>query len=273
MDVIRRVARLSHPNIVKLLGYCVENGQHLLLYDYVSNLSLDDALHCVDYATLSWGLRLRVALGVARALNYMHSSCMPPVAHSNLKAANVLLNEELRPRLCDCGLAVLKPMTSNKVKLKASEMSIADCGYIAPEHVRIGISSIKADVYAFGVLLLELLTGRLPFDSSRPREEQYLVKWASSGLHDTEFLVNMVDPAIKGMISVKDLSRLADIMSLCIQPDKEYRTSMSEIVKALMRLLQKPAPDDDINVDPIDGSFRTTSSSSRHSPSQSYYSI
>ncbi|KAE9455672.1 hypothetical protein C3L33_12424, partial [Rhododendron williamsianum] len=94
-------------------SYCLEHIQHLLVYDYVRNLTLDDA-----YMTLSWGQHLRIALGIARALDYLHSTCLPPVSHSNLKAANTLLDEELMPRLSDCGLAVLRPLTSNSVKLK-----------------------------------------------------------------------------------------------------------------------------------------------------------
>ncbi|KAI5671541.1 hypothetical protein M9H77_11905 [Catharanthus roseus] len=274
LDVTRTVSRLRHPNIVALLGYCVEHGQHLLIYEYIRNLSLDDALHGVDCTSLSWGIRLRISLGVARALNYLHSSCMPPIAHSNLKAANVLLNEDFRPCISDCGLSVLRPLTSNRVKLKASEMAIADSGYIAPEHFQTGTSNIKADIYAFGVLLLELLTGKQPFDSSRPAEEQYLAKWASCRLHDREFLVNMVDPAIEGMISVKDLSRFADIISLCVQPEKEFRPPMADIVKSLMYLLHKHAPDEgNNNIYPFDGSFRSNASCFMGSPTLSYYSI
>ncbi|KAF7146673.1 hypothetical protein RHSIM_Rhsim04G0150500 [Rhododendron simsii] len=111
-------SRLRHPSIVSLLGYCLEHIQHLLVYDYVRNLTLDDALHSDAYMTLSWGQCLRIALGVARALDYLHSTCLPPVSHSNLKATNILLDEELMRRLSDCGLAVLRPLTSNNVKLK-----------------------------------------------------------------------------------------------------------------------------------------------------------
>ncbi|KAG6638332.1 hypothetical protein I3843_10G027200 [Carya illinoinensis] len=239
MDVIWTASRLRHPNIVTLLGYSTEHGQHLLVYEYVRNLSLDDALHSDAYKPLSWGLRLRIALGVARALDYLHTTLSPPVAHSNLKAANILLDEELMPRVCDCGLAILRPLTSNRVKIKASEIALFDTGYLAHEHGESGIDNTKTDIYAFGVLLLELLTGRKPFENSRPREEQSLVKWASSRLHDNESLEEMVDPAIKRSASSKTLSRLADIISLCIQPVKQFRPPMSEIVESLTSLLEK----------------------------------
>ncbi|KAL3534204.1 hypothetical protein ACH5RR_002665 [Cinchona calisaya] len=278
LNVVRNASRLRHPNIVTLLGYCMEHGKHLLVYEYVRNLSLDDALHSTGYTPLSLGLRLRIALGVARGVNYLHSSCVPPVAHSNLKAANILLDENLRPRICDCGLAILRPLSSNSVKLKASEMAIADCGYIATEDVYAGSYNMKADVYALGVLLLELLTGKQPFDSSKPTEQQFLVKWSSSRLHDNDYLANMVDPAIKTTISPQDLSRFADIVSLCVQPEREFRPTMSEVVESLLLLLQKPAPGfvigtADGEVDPYNQSVCSTKSPVFGSPTMSYYSI
>ncbi|KAA8517003.1 hypothetical protein F0562_017179 [Nyssa sinensis] len=276
LDVIRHTARLRHPNIVTLIGYCVEHGQHLLVYEYVRNLSLDDALHNEAYMHLSWGLRLQIALGIGRALNYLHSTCLPSVAHCNLKAANILLDEELMPRVCDCGLAVLRPLTSNSVKVKASEMAIANTGYVAPEQVQHGISSTKVDIYAFGVLLLELLTGRRPFESWRSREEHSLVKWASSRLHDSGSLVQMADPGIKRTLSPKALSQFADIVSLCIQPEKEFRPPMSEIVEQLATLVQKVRKSmtaDGTEADPFEMSFGSANTRFFGSPAVSYLSI
>ncbi|GFQ05449.1 protein strubbelig-receptor family 2 [Phtheirospermum japonicum] len=269
-DVIKYASRLRHPNIVTLVGFCMEHGQHLVVYQYIRSLSLDEALHCVAYTPLSWGLRLRIALGIARALNYIHSSFVPPVAHSNLKAANILLDEDLMPRVCDCGLASLRPLASNS----ASEMAIADSGYIAPEHVQPGNGNTKADVYAFGVLLLELLTGRKPFDNSKPKSEQSLVRWASSRLHDSASLAQMVDPTIIQTISSKSLSRFADIVSTCIQPEQEFRPPMSEIVESLMSLLQRPIAADGTEAeDPFSRSFRSSNSHFFGSPTISNYSV
>ncbi|XP_061348889.1 protein STRUBBELIG-RECEPTOR FAMILY 2-like [Gastrolobium bilobum] len=279
LDVVCTASRLKHPNIVALKGYCLEHGQRLLVYDFVRNLTLDEALHSEAYKPLSWALRLRIALGVAQALDYLHSTFSAPVAHGNLKAANILLDENLIPRVCDCGLAVLRPLTSNKVKTRASEIEIRDTGYCSPEHGQPGIGSTKSDVFAFGVLLLELLTGRKPFDGSRQREEQYLAKWASSRLHDGESLEKMVDPAIKRTFSSKALSRYADIISLCIQPVKEFRPQMSEIVDSLVSFSQKinlrglsDSAADGTDLDPLERSFRTTTSRFMVSPTLSYVS-
>ncbi|KAH1060858.1 hypothetical protein GYH30_004363 [Glycine max] len=276
LDVVCTASRLKHPNIVSLKGYCLEHGQHLLVYDYVRNLTLDDALHCAAYKPLSWSTRLKIALGVGQALDYLHSTFSPPVSHGNLKATNVLLDENLMPRLTDCGLAILRPLTNDKVKNRASEIEIRDTGYSSPDHGQPAIGSTKSDTFSFGVLLLELLTGRKPFDGSRPREEQYLAKWASSRLHDGDSLEQMVDPAIKRTFSSKALSRYADIISLCIQPVKEFRPPMSEIVDSLVsfsqKLVSKSGAADGTELDPLERSFRTTTSRFIGSPALSYVS-
>ncbi|XP_022640279.1 protein STRUBBELIG-RECEPTOR FAMILY 2 [Vigna radiata var. radiata] len=276
LDVVSTASRLKHPNIVSLKGYCLEHGQHLLVFEYVRNLTLDDALHSTAYKPLSWGTRLRIALGVGRALDYLHSTFSPPVAHGKLKATNVLLDENLMPCVTDCGLAILRPLISSKAKNRASEIDIRDTGYSSPDHGQPGVGSTKSDIFAFGVLLLELLTGRKPFDGSRPREEHYLAKWASSRLHDSDSLEQMVDPAIKRTFSSKALSRYADIISLCIQPVKQFRPPMSEIVDNLVSFSQKLVSEsgeaDETELDPLDMSFHTTISRFNGSPALSYVS-
>ncbi|KAL5059440.1 hypothetical protein RYX36_031044, partial [Vicia faba] len=219
LDVICTASKLKHPNIIPLNGYCLEHGEHLLVYDYFGNLTLYDALHSGACETLSWTQRLRIALYVARALDYLHSACCPPVAHGNLKSANVLLDENLLPRVCDSSLAILRPLTkvlAAKVIDKATETTISERGYAPSDHGQTGFSR-RRDVFAFGVLLLELLTGRKPFDGARPREEQYLAKWASPRLRDSASLEQIVDPSMKTTISFKALSCYADLISLCIQ--------------------------------------------------------
>ncbi|CAN1307178.1 Protein STRUBBELIG-RECEPTOR FAMILY 2 [Linum perenne] len=274
MEVIWTVSRLRHSNLVALLGYCVEHGQHLLVYEHVRSLPLDDLLHGQRYKPLPWIARLNVALGVARSLEYLHCTFSPPVAHGNVKAANVLLDEDLVPRVCDSGLAILRTLTCNSVKVKASETALEETGYIAPEHGEPGIDATKGDVFAFGVLLLELLTGRKPFDVLRPRKEQSLVKWASRRLHDSEWLVQMVDPCInRRSLSLKSLSGFADIVSLCTQPEMIFRPPMSEIAESLSRLVQKCGIEaDGEGDDPFDRSFRSTITGFVSSPTVSYYS-
>ncbi|KAK9055463.1 hypothetical protein SSX86_026546 [Deinandra increscens subsp. villosa] len=271
LEVIWNASRLKHPNIITLHGYCVEHGQHMLVYEYVRNLSLDQALHTEAYIPLSWGLRLKIALGIARALNYLHSICVPPLAHRNLKSANVLLDEDLIPRISDCCLAVLKPLTINSARPEGSETVTPD-----PEDIQPVSSKQKDDIYAFGVLLLELLTGRKPFTGFEAKEENSLVQWASSRLHDTESLDEMVEPALRKTIPPKALSRFADIVSLCTQGEKRMRPTISEIMESVTdmieeyRRMRKEAGTD---MDPYERSFRSTHSRFMESPTATYMSI
>ncbi|KAL0555182.1 hypothetical protein IC582_009121 [Cucumis melo] len=277
LDVVCTVSRLRHPNIVSLLGYSVENGEHLLAYDYVRNLSLDDALHSVAHNPLSWSVRVQIAHGVAKALDYLHNAFFPPFAHCNLKAANILLDEELMPKICDCGLSVLKPLVSNRVKIKAAQITIADTAYFAPEYGQYGIDYTKSDVYAFGVLFLELITGKKPNDL-RPGMEQSLSRWASFQLHDCGNLDEIIDPDIKETLSSKVLSRCADIITLCIQPVMERRPPMFAIVGYLASIqrkveMEKCAAVESKVVDIFEKSFRTTNTGFISSPAYSCSSI
>uniref|UniRef100_A0A1D1Z922 Protein STRUBBELIG-RECEPTOR FAMILY 8 n=1 Tax=Anthurium amnicola TaxID=1678845 RepID=A0A1D1Z922_9ARAE len=237
LEAISNMSRFRHANIVTLIGYCVEHGQRLLIHEYIGNGTLHDILHFADdrSKTFTWNVRVRVALGTARALEYLHEVCLPYVVHRNLKSANILLDKELNPFLSDCGLAALTPNTERQV----STQMIGSFGYSAPEFAMSGVYTVKSDVYSFGVVMLELLTGRKALDSSRVRSEQSLVRWATPQLHDIDSLARMVDPALNGMYPAKSLSRFADIISLCVQPEPEFRPPMSEVVQALVRLVQR----------------------------------
>lgn len=238
LETVSNMSHLRHPNIVALAGYCAEHGQRLLVHDYVANGSLHEMLHFADERSkmLTWNARVRVALGTARALEYLHEVCLPSVIHRNLKSANILLDEELNPHLSDCGLAALTPNLERQV---SSTQMVGSFGYSAPEFALSGIYTVKSDVYSFGVVMLELLTGRKPLDSSRVRSEQSLVRWATPQLHDIDALAKMVDPTLNGMYPAKSLSRFADIIALCVQPEPEFRPPMSEVVQALVRLMQR----------------------------------
>ncbi|XP_019052738.1 PREDICTED: protein STRUBBELIG-RECEPTOR FAMILY 8-like isoform X2 [Nelumbo nucifera] len=237
LEAVSNMSRLRHQNITSLVGYCTEHGQRLLVYEYIGNGTLHDMLHFSDDGSkrLTWNARVKIALGTARALEYLHEVCLPSVVHRNFKSANILLDEELNPHLSDCGLAALTPNTERQV----STQMVGSFGYSAPEFALSGIYTVKSDVYSFGVVMLELLTGRKPLDSSRVRSEQSLVRWATPQLHDIDALAKMVDPALNGMYPAKSLSRFADIIALCVQPEPEFRPPMSEVVQALVRLMQR----------------------------------
>ncbi|XP_076942161.1 protein STRUBBELIG-RECEPTOR FAMILY 3-like [Bidens hawaiensis] len=232
MELLSNVSKLRNENIVGLEGYCLEHGQRLFVYEYCENGTLHEALHLNNeiHERLSWNARVHVALQIARALEYLHEVCQPPVVHHNLKSTNILFDNELNGRVSDCGLAPLLP-SSHVSQLQSS-------GYGGPE-LESGSYTYQSDVYSFGVIMLELFTGRKAFDSLRPRGEQFLVRWAISQLHDIEALSGMVDPYLRSACSSKSLSRFADIISLCVQPEPEFRPPMSEIVQSLLHMIQR----------------------------------
>ncbi|XP_031493052.1 protein STRUBBELIG-RECEPTOR FAMILY 3-like isoform X2 [Nymphaea colorata] len=238
IKLVSTVSKLNHANINKLVGYSVEHGQRILVYEYCTNGTLHDALHLMDEDNkiLPWNARIKLALGVARALEYMHEVCQPPLVHRNLKSANVLLDDDFSAHVSDCGL---DSIYTGSCASQVSSHMLGSFSYGAPEYTMSGVYNIQSDVYSFGVVMLELLTGRKPLDRRRPRAEQSLVRWAIPQLHDIDALSGMVDPALEGVYSVKSLSRFADIISLCLQPEPEFRPPMSEIVQALVRMTKR----------------------------------
>lgn len=236
LELVACISDIRHPSILELVGYCAEYGQRLLVYNHFSRRTLHDVLHereDLDSA-LSWIARLQVALGSAKALEYLHDTCEPPVVHQNFEPSNVLLDNRFSVRVAECGLSVLT-LSSSVTQLSGRMRALLN--YEAPEIQESGTFTDRSDVYSFGVVMLELLTGRKPYDSSRPRHEQHLVRWAQAQFHDIESLTKIVDPFIRGECSEKALSRFVDIISRCIPPEPEFRPPMSEIVQDLASIL------------------------------------
>ncbi|KAG5222681.1 protein STRUBBELIG-RECEPTOR FAMILY [Salix suchowensis] len=241
-EIVTSISKVHHPNIAELVGYCAEQEHNMLIYDYFRNGSLHGFLHVADdYSKpLTWNTRVRIALGTARAVEYLHEVCSPSFIHKNIKSPNILLDNELNPCLCDYGLENFHHRTSQNLGV----------GYNAPECTKPSAYTMKSDIYSFGVVMLELLTGRKPFDFSRPKSEQCLVRWATPQLHDIDALEKMVDPALRGLYPPKSVSRFADIIALCAQAEPEFRPPMSEVVQALVRLVQRSSMNmrDDITI-------------------------
>ncbi|VAI92634.1 unnamed protein product [Triticum turgidum subsp. durum] len=236
LELVALISEIKHPNTLELVGYCAEYGQRLLVYNHFSRKTLDDALHDREEIDieLSWNARLQVALSSGKALEYLHESFQPPIVHQNFEPANVLLDDKLSVCVAECGLAELMP-SSSVTQLSGRLRTLLN--YDAPEFQESGIISERGDVYSFGVVMLELLTGRKPYDSSRPRHEQHLVRWAGCQLHDIESLSKMVDPSIRGQCSEKALSRFADIISRCIQREPEFRPPVSAVVQDITSIV------------------------------------
>uniref|UniRef100_A0A0E0JWR8 Protein kinase domain-containing protein n=1 Tax=Oryza punctata TaxID=4537 RepID=A0A0E0JWR8_ORYPU len=263
-DMLGKMSNLKHPNISALVGYCVEFGHCALLYEYAENGSLDDILFSAATRSraLSWKARMKIALGVAYALEFMHLTCSPPVVHGNIKATNVLLDAQLMPYLSHCGLAKLSQFVS---AIRAdSEALNSGKGYGAPELTDPATDSIKADIYSFGVILLVLLTGQKAFDSSRRQNEQFLVDWASPHLHDLDSLERITDPRIHASMPPKAISTLGNIILLCIKKSPELRPPMTVITDKLLKLVQSTGlqktstATQHLEVDAQEPSFKTT---------------
>ncbi|KAL0725779.1 hypothetical protein Bca4012_040378 [Brassica carinata] len=229
--IVMSVSKIRHQNIAELIGYCSEQGHNMLVYECFRNGSLHEFLHLSDCFSkpLTWNTRVRIALGTARAVEYLHEACSPSLMHKNIKSSNILLDADLNPRLSDYGLS--------KFYLRTSQ-NLGE-GYNAPEAKNPDDYTPKSDVYSFGVVMLELLTGRVPFDGEKPRPERSLVRWATPQLHDIDALANIADPALHGLYPPKSLSRFADIIALCVQAEPEFRPPMSEVVQALVRMVQR----------------------------------
>lgn len=198
---------LHHPNLVKLIGYCADGDQRLLVYEYMPLGSLDDHIHgkqhyysstrlllshqfslnhrfipttidsAADVKPLDWNTRMKIAAGAAKGLEYLHDKASPPVIYRDLKCSNILLGEGYHPKLSDFGLAKLGPVGDNT---HVSTRIMGTYGYCAPEYAMTGQLTLKSDVYSFGVVLLEILTGRRAIDTSRNAREQTLVSWVNS---------------------------------------------------------------------------------------------
>ncbi|MBA0833057.1 hypothetical protein Goarm_017396 [Gossypium armourianum] len=229
------LSRLNSPYLVELLGYCADQHHRLLIFEFMPNGTLQHHLHhpSSEYRPLDWGSRLRIALDCARALEFLHEHATPTVIHRDFKCTNVLLDQHLRAKVSDFGLA---KMGSDKTSGQISTRVPRTTGYIAPEYASTGKLTTKSDVYSYGVVLLQLLTGRVPLDIKRPPGEHVLVSWALPRLTNRDKVDEMVDPAIQGQYSKKDLIQVAAIAAMCVQPEADYRPLMVDVVQSLIPL-------------------------------------
>ncbi|KAK1421531.1 hypothetical protein QVD17_23943 [Tagetes erecta] len=230
------LSRLHCPYLVDLLGYCADNQHKLLVFEYMSNGTLHDRLHSCDGRSqlLTWGIRLRIALDCARALEFLHEHTTPSVIHRDFKSMNILLNENFRGKVSDFGLAKIG---SDKLNGMISTRVLGTTGYLAPEYASTGKLTTKSDVYSYGVVLLELLTGRVPIDPNRPPGEHVLVSWALPKLTNRAAVVEMIDPNLHGQFSRKDLIQVAAIAAMCVQTSADYRPLMTDVVQSLIPIV------------------------------------
>ncbi|GLT74909.1 hypothetical protein SLA2020_466740 [Shorea laevis] len=229
------LGQLRHPNLVKLIGYCCEEEQRLLVYEFMPRGSLENHLFKRISISLPWGTRLKVAIGAAKGLAFLHDGAEKPVIYRDFKTSNILLDSDFTAKLSDFGLATMGPEGSNT---HVTTRVMGTYGYAAPEYVSTGHLTTKSDVYSFGVVLLELLTGRRSVDKSRPKGEQNLVDWTKPYLRSSRRLRYIVDPRFAGQYSVKGAKEMALLALQCISLNPKDRPRMSAIVEVLESLQQ-----------------------------------
>ncbi|KAM0835505.1 hypothetical protein ACQ4PT_062884 [Festuca glaucescens] len=229
---VEMLSRLHHRNLVKLIGICTEEHMRCLVYELVPNGSLESHLHGSDRhtAVLDWDARLQIALGAARGLAYLHEDSSPRVIHRDFKSSNILLEHDFTPKVSDFGLARIALGEGNE---HISTRVMGTFGYLAPEYAMTGHLLVKSDVYSYGVVLLELLTGRKPVDMSRPPGQENLVAWACPFLTNRDGLETLIDVSLGSGIPFDSIAKVAAIASMCVQPEVDQRPFMGEVVQAL----------------------------------------
>ncbi|KAL0412388.1 UNVERIFIED_CONTAM: putative receptor-like serine/threonine-protein kinase [Sesamum radiatum] len=233
-DFMREVdimTTVKHKRITPLLGICIKDNMLLSAYDFLSKGNLEENLHrkSKEKSVLPWEVRFQIAVGVAEALNYLHNECPKPVIHRDVKSSNILLTEDLEPQLCDFGLAIWGPTTASF--LMDTDV-VGTFGYLAPEYFMYGKISDKIDVYAFGVVLLELLSGRKPIGPETTKVQESLVMWAKPKLENGD-LKSMLDPNLDGSIDEAQMQRMALAAKLCLTQAARSRPTMNQILSIL----------------------------------------
>ncbi|KAL5824051.1 hypothetical protein ACOSQ4_021951 [Xanthoceras sorbifolium] len=226
------LVKFQHQNIISLVGCCIHGDTKFLVYEMMQNGSLENQLHGPTHGSdLTWHLRLKIAVNVARGLEYLHEHCNPPIVHRDLKSSNILLDSSFNAKLSDFGLAVTAGTQNKNVKLSGT------LGHVAPEYLLEGKLNDKSDVYAFGVVLLELLIGRRPVEKMSPSQCQSIVTWAMPQLTDRSKLPNIVDPVIRDTMDLKHLYQVAAVAVLCVQPEPSYRPLITDVLHSLIPLV------------------------------------
>ncbi|KAK6911879.1 Serine-threonine/tyrosine-protein kinase, catalytic domain [Dillenia turbinata] len=255
---VEMLSRLHHRNLVKLIGICTEDHAYCLVYELIPNGSVESHLHGADKETapLDWDARLKIALGAARGLAYLHEDSSPRVIHRDFKSSNILLEHDFTPKVSDFGLA---RTALDEGSRRTSTRVMGTFGYLAPEYAMTGHLLVKSDVYSYGVVLLELLTGRKPVDLTQPPGQENLVAWAKPLLTSKEGLEIIIDPALKSNLPLDSMAKVAAIASMCVQPEVANRPFMGEVVQALKlvrnefdetkEMASKSCSQEDFNID------------------------
>ncbi|KAK4477105.1 hypothetical protein RD792_016314 [Penstemon davidsonii] len=227
---VEAIGKVKHKNLVGLIGYCADGAQRLLVYEYIDNGNLEQWLHgdVGPVSPLTWEIRIKIAIGTARGLAYLHEGLEPKVVHRDVKSSNVLLDRKWNARVSDFGLAKLLGSEKSFVTTRV----MGTFGYVSPDYASTGMLNEANDVYSFGVLLMEIITGRSPVDYSRPPGEMNLIDWFKTMVGNRRG-EDLVDPLIEVPPPPRVLKRILLICLRCIDLDANKRPKMGQIVHML----------------------------------------
>ncbi|GAA0171142.1 transmembrane signal receptor [Lithospermum erythrorhizon] len=228
---IETISNVRHPNLVELLGCCVHGANRVLVYEYLENSSLDHALLGQRNNTLKleWARRSAICVGIAKGLAYLHEELVPHIVHRDIKASNILLDKDLNPKIGDFGLAKLFPDNITHISTKIAGTT----GYLAPEYVLGGQLTMKADVYSFGVLIMEIVSGKRSSYSNWVGKQKLLLEWAWQ-LHEEGKLLDLVDPDMEEYPK-EEVIRYIKVALFCTQANASRRPMMSQVIDMLSR--------------------------------------
>ncbi|CAN4110813.1 unnamed protein product [Withania somnifera] len=230
---IEILSRFHHKNVVSLVGFCFRQGEQMLVYEYIPNGSLKESLSGKSGIKLNWKRRLRIALGAARGLQYLHDHVDPPIIHRDIKSNNILLDERLNAKVADFGLS---KTISEPEKGYVSTQVKGTMGYMDPEYYTTQQLTEKSDVYSFGVLMLELITSRSPIVRGK-----YIVKELRQALDKSKDVYNIdsfVDPAIISNMTPISFRKFVDLAFTCLEDAGNHRPTMGEVVKEIEKIME-----------------------------------
>ncbi|KAH9792855.1 hypothetical protein WN944_010750 [Citrus x changshan-huyou] len=236
---VRTIGNIQHVNLVRLLGFCSEGTSRLLVYDFMPNGSLDSHLFTEkDSAFLDWKTRYQIAMGTARGLAYLHEKCRDCIIHCDIKPENILLDAEFCPKVSDFGLAKLVGREFSRVLTTMRGTR----GYLAPEWISGVAITAKADVYSYGMMLFEFVSGRRNSQESEDGKVKFFPSWAAKQIVEGSNLISLLDPRLEGNADEEELARLCNVACWCIQDDETHRPSMGQVVQILEGVLDVTLP-------------------------------
>ncbi|XP_057544448.1 probable serine/threonine-protein kinase PBL7 isoform X2 [Amaranthus tricolor] len=229
---------LRHPNLVQMIGYCAEGVQRLLVLEFMPLGSLEAHLHDLppDKEPLDWYTRMKIAAGAAKGVDYLHNEAKPSVIFRDLKPSNILLDKDFNAKLSDFGLAKFGPVGDSS---HVSTRIMGTHGYCAPEYFLTGKLTVKSDTFSFGVVLLELITGRKAVDTTHQGGRTSLVAWARPLLRDPRKHLQLADPRLNGQFPMSALHRAVEVAAMCLRDKAVARPTMHDVALAMNYLTSR----------------------------------